>query len=236
MKLKACVSSFLATTALSAISMSLLTPAAAIAENHKDISRAALPNGAIEHILVIDLENESYSATFGSASPAVYLNTTLLSQGQLIPNYFGTSHVSVGNYVSQVSGQGPTVALNNDCLDLGSLAHPPLVGGFTDVVPGTDAADQLTHPGQVVGDGCVFPAPSQASAGVITIGDQLDALYSDDKNEKNNKDKKQHGLNWRSYAEDMGNNILRDYGTPDPMGGASCAHPPIGGVDHSNSR
>lgn len=230
MKLKTLASSFLTATAL----MCML-PASAFADNDKNVARAALPNGAIEHILVIDMENENYSNTFSATSPAVYLNSTLLKQGQLIANYFATSHVSAGNYISQVSGQGPTQALTNDCLNLGSLSHPPLIGGFSDVLPGTDAPDQLANPGQVVGDGCVMPAPSANGQGVITIGDQLDAIYSDDQDEKHEKDHEQHRLNWRSYAEDMGDNILRDYGNPDAMGGATCAHPPIGGVDNSNS-
>lgn len=228
MKLKASVCSFLTSTAL----IISVLPAISFADNDKDVTRAALPNGAIEHILVIDMENENYNSTFGATSPAVYLNTTLLSLGQLIPNYFGTSHVSAGNYISQVSGQGPTQALTNDCLNLSSLSHPPVIGGFDDVLPGTDAPDQVANPGQVIGDGCVMPAPSANGLGVITIGDQLDAIYSDDKDEKKAK---HHRLNWRSYAEDMGNNIARDYGNPDPLGGATCAHPPIGGVDYSNS-
>jgi hypothetical protein len=33
----------------------------------------------------------------------------------------------------------------------------------------------------------------------------------------------------------MGDDLGRDYGVPDGLGGADCAHPPIGGVDHSNS-
>jgi hypothetical protein len=202
------------------------------------VVRAAVPEGAIEHVLVIDLENENYAATFGPTSPAVYLNSVLLAQGELIPNYFATSHVSLGNYVSQVSGQESTASQNNDCLDLGSLAHPPLVGGFTDVAPGTDAADRASFPGQVVGDGCVFPAPSATAGGVQTIGDQLDRRRSSDRDhdrDQGRDDDDKHRLTWRSYAEDMGNDLARDYGAPDPLGGADCAHPPIGGVDHSNS-
>ena len=197
------------------------------------IARAAVPANAIDHVLVINLENENYSATFGPNSPAVYLNSTLLQQGELLVNYFATSHVSLGNYLSQVSGQGPTAAINNDCINLASLSSPPLVGGFTNVLPGTDADDQVNFPGQVVGDGCVFPAPSATSQGALTIGDQLDAKFSD--RDDDQRESKQRQLTWRSYAEDMGNNIGRDYGTPDPLGGATCAHPPIGGVDNSNS-
>ena len=51
------------------------------------------------------MENEDFAATFGANSPAVYLNQTLLKQGELIPNYFATSHVSLGNYISQISGR-----------------------------------------------------------------------------------------------------------------------------------
>jgi phosphatidylinositol-3-phosphatase len=211
-----------------------LASAAAPAVSADDESARTSPaDGAIEHVLVIDLENESFNATFGSASPAKYLNGTLLKQGQLLVNYFATSHVSLGNYVAQVSGQAPTPAINNDCLDLASLSHPPLVGGFFDIQPGTDATDQVRFPGQVVGDGCVFPAPTHATRGAMTIGDQLDARYGREQDD-GNASAKRH-LNWRAYAEDMGNDPVRDYGTPDALGGAACAHPPIGGVDHTNS-
>jgi phosphatidylinositol-3-phosphatase len=205
---------------------------AATAEGHTDVVRAAVPERSIEHILVIDLENESFGATFGPTSPAVYLNATLLRQGQLIPNYFGTSHVSLGNYIAQVSGQGTTPSINNDCLNLNSLTHPPVVGGFTDVLPGTDTTDQVSFPGQVIGDGCVFPAPTRMSRGARTIGDQLDRAHPDDDDEDGPR---RAGLRWRMYAEDMGEDPDRDYGSQDALGGTRCAHPPIGGIDNSNS-
>jgi hypothetical protein len=213
--------------AAACVFLALSTPALSHAQG--DVQRASVPSGAIDHILVIDLENEDFGKTFAPDSPATYLNSTLLGQGELIPNYFATSHVSLGNYLSQVSGQAPTPSTNNDCIDLHSLTSSTVVGGFTDVLPGTDA-DPTQFPGQVVGDGCVFPAPSSAGHGVLTIGDQLDALAPDHGN-----DNSQHALRWRSYAEDMGNDPSRDYGTPDPSGGTTCAHAPIGGVDHSNS-
>src|SRR5262245_44713127 len=159
-----------------AITVAGALPEAARDRDPHEAIRAALPPGAIKQVMVIDLENEDFASTFGPSSPAAYLNTTLLSQGELVVNYFATSHVSLGNYVSQVSGQGPTVAINNDCLNLASLSHPPVVGGFTDIIPGSDAADPQRFPGQVVGDGCVFPAPDVSAHGAMTIGDQLDAL------------------------------------------------------------
>jgi phosphatidylinositol-3-phosphatase len=221
------------TALLAVTAVSNVTAVLAEDDGHADQQRAALPRGAIEHILVIDLENESYAATFGSTSPAIYLNTVLLQRGELVPNYFATSHVSLGNYTSQVSGQGTNPSLNNDCLALSSLSHPPVVGGFTDIVPGLASTDP-SFPGQVLGDGCVFPMRGGAPAGVaLTIGDQLDAARHE--NDRDNDGDHDGRVKWREYAEDMGNNPARDYGTPDPMGGTDCAHPPIGGADLSNS-
>lgn len=194
---------------------------------HQHIVRAALDDDAIKHIIVIDMENESFADTFGASSPAVYLNGTLLKKGQLIQNYYATSHVSLGNYIAQISGQAPTLSTNNDCLDLSTLNQPPVKGGFTDVVPGTDAADSSAFPGQVVGDGCVFPSTTDASHGARTIVDQLDAIKRPNRKTK--------VASWRMYAEDMGDDPVRDYGAPDSMGGTDCAHPLIGGVDNSNS-
>jgi hypothetical protein len=217
-------------TTIAALALVILVTSPASAD--ETVARAAAPRGAVDHVLVIDLENEGYRTTFGPNSPAVYLNSTLLKQGELIQNYFATSHVSLGNYLAQVSGQESTPSQNNDCLNLASLQSPPLVGSFTDVFPGTDANDP-GYPGQVVGDGCVFPAPTRLTHGARTIGDQLDAI------DPNNQDSNAQGLlgrvNWREYAEDMGNDLGRDYGTPDLHGGATCAHPPIGGVYNSNS-
>jgi hypothetical protein len=185
------------------------------------------PPGAITHIMVIDLENEDYDQTFGPASPAVYLNTTLLRQGELIVNYFATSHVSLGNYIAQVSGQGPNETTNDDCIDLATYAHPPVLGRFAPMDPGADAADQALYPGQVVGKGCVYPAPTATTRGARTIGDQLDAAPE-------RPGAPWPSPRWREYAEDMGEDNARDLGQRDPMGGADCAHPALGEVDLTN--
>ena len=52
------------------------------------VLRAALPAGKISHVLVIELENEGYAATFGTGSPATYLNGTLRAKGELLQNYY----------------------------------------------------------------------------------------------------------------------------------------------------
>src|SRR5215475_3043119 len=197
-----------------------VSPVGARIADHGD--RAALPPGAIKHVLVIDLENEKFATTFGPNSPATYLNSTLLPQGQLVVNYYATSHASTGNYLSQVSGQASTPMINSDCIDLTKL--PSFVGGFKDVTPGTDSLDEERYPGQVVGDGCVFPAPTLGTHGARTIGDQLDEMPGAGSDR----------FTWRMYAEDMGNDPARDGGVPDPLGGTDCAHPAIGGVDVTN--
>lgn len=204
--------------------LALLLPLAAQADPDHNYVRAAAPPGAIKHILVINLENESVDVTFpGCPADAVpsnanYLNCTLLKQGELLRNYYATSHVSLGNYIAEVSGQETNATLNSDCIDEASLVKPPVIGQFTDIAPGTDA-DTSANPGfagQVVGNGSVFPKLTLTTHGARTIGDQLD--------EANRKWDDEHRLTWREYAEDMGNDPSRDFGTPDPLGGTDCAH------------
>src|SRR5215467_3316592 len=96
-------------TVLIAVTLAAAPTITAVADgDHR--GRPPLPDGGIDHLMVIDLENEDFGTTFGPQSPAVYLNHTLVPQGQLLVNYFATSHVSLGNYISQVSGQAPTPA------------------------------------------------------------------------------------------------------------------------------
>jgi hypothetical protein len=227
--------SFVATATALAISLGVVSIGARDGNDKDDDHSMRSFAKGIDHVLVIDLENEDFGVTFGPTSPAVYLNQQLLRQGQLVVNYFATSHVSLGNYISQVSGQGPTPDVNNDCLDLSSLSQPPVLGGFTSVLPGTDTTDERQFPGQVIGNGCVMPRPAGRMHGARTIGDQLDALSAKGKHDDDEDRRGRFRLNWREYAEDMGNDLTRDYGTPDPLGGATCAHPPINGHDFSNS-
>jgi len=104
----------------------------------------------IRHVFVVVLENEEFENSFGDRSPAPYLKA-LPSQGVLLPNYYGTSHYSLGNYLSLISGQAPNPVTNGDC------------EVFEDfVTTGT------TPDGQAMGHGCVYPA------GIRTIANQLD--------------------------------------------------------------
>ena len=126
-------------------------------------SSSALP--AVGHVFVINIENKGFRQTWGPQSQAPYLAKTLRRQGVLLSRYYGTAHHSLGNYVAQISGQGPSHATQHDC---------PTYTAFR--TTGGDA-----RPGQVVGDGCVYPAR------VKTLVDQLQAS----------------GSSWRGYMQDM---------------------------------
>ena len=158
---------------------------------------------------MVDLENEGYDATFGTGSPMSYLNGTLRHKGVLLQNYYATGHNSLDNYIAQVSGQAPTPDTQADCADNGFT--------FADVTPGTADPNQAASPGQVDGQGCVYPST------VETIASQLDAV--DPPNPTT------HIASWRAYEQDMGNQPSRDGGSPDLAGGTDCAHPAVGATD-----
>ena len=211
-----------------AASLMLIVPAAAQAhrgrgdrDGEHHVQRAALPLGAIDHIVVVELENESFTSTFGPGSPATYLNGTLLKQGELVPNYYATGHASLDNYISQISGQAPTEETSADCLGP-STNLTTLIGSYTDLLPGMLDPNQARYPGQVDGHGCIYPSPAQ------TIGNQLDRLYPPDRHT--------HRAAWRDYAQDMGNQPTgREVGVTDPLGGLDCGHPPLNGADNTNA-
>lgn len=109
---------------------------------------AATPK--VGHVFVIMLENESFGSTFGPNSRAPYLSRTLPAKGAFVPNYYGITHVSQGNYTAMISGQGPTPQIQGDC---------PV---YTDVVQTGIGAD-----GQVLGTGCVYPKSVRTLAGQL---------------------------------------------------------------------
>jgi phospholipase C len=130
-----------------AVGLSLLLAPAARASTP---TTAAPKTGPPRHVFVINLENKSFDETWGSSTAAPYLATTLRRQGQFLPNYYAIGHVSLPNYVAQISGQGPSLATQSDCVTY------------------TNFTSTGTGPlGQELGDGCVYP-PS-----VPTIADQL---------------------------------------------------------------
>ncbi len=125
--------------------------------------RAALP--PVRHVFVLNIENKGFSTLWGPHSAAPYLARTLRSKGVLLSHYYGTAHHSLGNYLAQISGQGPDYATQHDC---------PRYTRFHETRP-------AAAPGQVVGNGCVYPKK------VGTLAGQLSKA----------------GLSWRGYMEDM---------------------------------
>ena len=126
-------------------------------------SRATSPH--VGHVFVVNIENKGFRTTWGKHSAAPYMARTLRAKGVLLTQYYGTAHHSLGNYLAQISGQGPDLAIQHDC---GTFSR------FTETGPVAD-------PGQVVGNGCVYPKK------VGTLPRQLTAA----------------GLSWRGYLEDM---------------------------------
>ncbi|MGH9078675.1 MAG: alkaline phosphatase family protein [Acidimicrobiales bacterium] len=106
----------------------------------------------LRHVFVIMLENNGYSATFGSPSTDPYLATTLPSQGALLKSYYGTGHFSNDNYAALISGQPPNSANQLDCL-----------AGYADFPPGDGQTNGIQQ-----GAGCVYPTA------VTTLANQLD--------------------------------------------------------------
>lgn len=126
---------------------------------------ASAATASVGHVFVVNIENKGFARAWGTHSAAPYLARTLRAKGVLLPNYFGTAHHSLPNYLAQISGQGPDYATQRDC------------GTYSDFrVTRPEVA-----PGQVVGNGCVYPAS------VPTLPQQLDAA----------------GLTWKGYMEDM---------------------------------
>jgi hypothetical protein len=106
----------------------------------------------VKHVFVILLENENADSTFGPGSEAPYLAQNLRGQGQFLPNFYAVTHLSLGNYLALVSGQGSNVETQSDC------------NVYSEFTPGTIGSD-----GQAIGQGCVYPTT------VKTIADQLSA-------------------------------------------------------------
>ena len=135
--------------------IALAAVASASASGASVASNAGAAKGkkpAIGHVFVINLENTGYDTTFGSSSKAPYLSKTLTAKGQLLTQYYGIGHVSLDNYIAQISGQGPSKATQTDCTTYSEFQS-------------TGTGDL----GQVLGNGCVYPSS------VKTIADQLTA-------------------------------------------------------------
>ncbi len=130
--------------------LAVLAPLALAWLARADAADAASPSH-IRHFFVIVLENENAGETFGAIPPAPYLGRTLKAAGAYMPNYHGTGHHSLDNYISMVSGQPPNEVSQGDC---------PV---YLEMMPGSLGSDGVAR-----GQGCVYPGSVQ------TIVDQLE--------------------------------------------------------------
>lgn len=164
--------------AVTAAAAVFVAPHMAMADDH-GISTAA---ANIKHVFVIVLENKSFASTFGTSTQDPYLQKTLVPEGALLTQYYGTGHVSLDNYISLISGQAPTQDTDDDCIP--GLVSATGSGNFNNVVQ-TGWAPQ----GQVVANGgCVY------ARDVPNLPKQMEAA----------------GLSWRGYMGDMGNDPARE--------------------------
>jgi hypothetical protein len=185
---------------IAALLVAALLPVALVASHPATAAGSAFTPPAIKHVWVIELENKSFDAAFVQ-NTNTYLWKTLPSQGKLLRQYYGTGHFSLDNYISELSGQAPNIDTQADC-----QTYTDLVGGI---------ASPLDAGGQVIGQGCVYPAV------VKTLPNQLTAK----------------GLSWRGYMQDMGLDTTREEATCGrPVSGGQPIDPTgLGGQDTTQS-
>ncbi|MCW3048474.1 MAG: hypothetical protein JWO74_2758 [Solirubrobacterales bacterium] len=139
----------------------------------------------VKHVWVIALADHRFDEAMDPASATPYLKG-LPATGLLVPNYYAVAHGSLANGIALLSGQGPNADTAADC------------STYTDFVP---SAPKPAADGQLLGNGCVYPASMQTLPGQLTGA----------------------GRTWKAYVEDMGN---VPEGQP-----ASCRHPDPGAAD-----
>jgi len=175
------------------------------------------PLPPVKHVWIIQLENKSYDESF-VANSNTYLWHDLPAQGALLRQYYGTGHLSLDNYIAQLSGQAVNLDTQLDCSRVvnvtpGTITPTTTVGGVTNPASG-----------QANGPGCVYPS------GVVTLADQLEAAAPTTATKS---------LAWRGYLGDMGRNPKREQvtcGRPldasgQPADPAAIGNPPaVGGT------
>jgi phosphatidylinositol-3-phosphatase len=134
----------------------------------------------VRHIFLIVLENKGFRNTFTISIQDPYLQHTLVPQGALLTQYYGTGRMGLASLIAMLSGQSATVDTDNDCLPYAK----GLIGNYADV-----QQRGIAPQGQVVASGgCIY------GKNVANLPGQLDRA----------------GLGWRAYMEDMGNDPARE--------------------------
>jgi phosphatidylinositol-3-phosphatase len=120
--------------------------------SEKPASAPAHKLSDIGHVFVVVLSDAPYASLFGPESAGRYLSSTLEHKGELLVSYDAIAHEQLPNGIALLSGQGPTAQTAANC-----PAYSPLT-------PGTASGD-----GQVLGDGCVYPATVETLPGELAL-------------------------------------------------------------------
>jgi hypothetical protein len=141
---------------------------------------ASKPAAPVKHVWIINLENESFSYTFGKIGmkKAPYLSKTLPSKGALLKNYYGTGHDSLDNYTAEISGQASNYMLGQDC----GLYEPFIQFGGENF-------DKWTKYHQLSGEGCVYPKYVKTVANQLTAHKLTWTAYMQDMGNLPHRDK-----------------------------------------------
>lgn len=152
---------------------------------------------AIQHVVVVMMENLSYNQVVGSAN-APY-QTSLASQCGIAPDYFGATHSSAANYLAVSAGEYPAASTHgcgsvSACADSSNNLYNQLTtaglswGGFMESMP--VACDPKSGSGYKIGhDPIIFytdisAAQCQAGdVGVSSLTAQSGALWDDLQNQ-----------------------------------------------------
>ena len=103
----------------------------------------------IKHVFLIVLSDRGFTQSFGASSG--YLSGALRREGELVQNYYAVAGAPLANEIALVSGQGPTVQTATDC---------PV---FARIKPASKGAR-----GQVIGNGCAYPAATKTLASQLS--------------------------------------------------------------------
>ncbi len=132
-------------------------------------------------------------------------------QGALLTNYYGTGHFSMDNYISLVSGQAPSYAVQDDCSTTANMTNNNsgiitngTVGTVTDTDHTTDGSGTNTNAPNAVrrrptattaSCSCTAALTPRSAATAASTRPDVATLF----NQYNAA-----GVSWKAYAQDLG--------------------------------
>src|SRR5580658_4253066 len=174
------------------------------------IASTGTPVGGIKHVWLIIEENKSYDSTFSGLNQNSYLWQTLPEQGALLTHYYGTGHFSMDNYISLVSGQAPSYAVQDDCSTTANMTNnnsgiitTGSVGTTTDTDGTADGSGTYTTAPNPTGAGNGNYGQLEVHGGVDALLANNGCVYPTDVATLFNQ-YNAAGVSWKAYAQDLG--------------------------------